>query len=337
MVNIAIIGCGSIVLWRHGPECRDDENINLKGFYDINLERAKENADKYGGKAYESYEAVLADKEIDAVIISTANKFHCDMTIQAFESGKHVLCEKPMALSVEECKKMVEASEKTGKFLMIAQSQRTDAVSRKAKELLNEYDFGKVLSFRASFATAGPDTWSVDGKNNNWFFDKNRAGFGALGDLGVHKIDLVKWLIDEDFKYVTAKVTTRTKKDSDGNLIKNDDTAYCILETETGVVGVVEAGWAHFGKSHNEVHLFCENGCMEIYTDNPAPMVKIYMKDGEEKNFDVTPGNSLMAKTFAECIMTNTKPEIDGMEGLKAINVVEKAEESSKKGIKIEL
>lgn len=336
MVNIAIIGCGSIVNWRHAPECRDDENINLMGFYNINIDKAENNAKTFGGKVYEKFEDVLADEEVDAVIISTPNKFHCDMTVRALESGKHVLCEKPMALSVEECKRMVESAEKSGKFLMIAHSQRTDAVSRKAKELLSKFDFGKVLSFRAAFANAGPDNWCIDGMNNNWFFDKNRAGFGALGDLGVHKIDLVKWLIDEDFKYVTAKVTTRAKKDSDGNLIKNDDTALCILETESGVVGVVEAGWAHFGKSHNEVHLFCENGTMEIYTDNPS-MVKIYTKDGEEKTFDITPEKSFMAKTFAECIINNTKPEIDGMEGLKAINVVEKAEESSAKGIRIEL
>ena len=176
MVNIAIIGCGSIVLWRHGPECRDDENINLKGFYDINYERAKENATKFGGKAYESYEDVLNDKDVDGVIISTANKFHCEMTVKAFEAGKHVLCEKPMALSVADCRKMIDAGEKANKFLMVAQSQRTDAVSRKAKQLLEEIDFGKVLSFKASFANAGPDNWSVDGKTDNWFFDKNRAG-----------------------------------------------------------------------------------------------------------------------------------------------------------------
>ena len=337
MVNIAIIGCGSIVNWRHAPECRDDENINLKGFYNINIDKAEKNAATFGGKVYKEFEDVLADETVDAVIISTPNKFHCDMTVRALESGKHVLCEKPMALSVEECKKMVEASERTGKFLMIAQSQRTDAVSRKAKELLDEGKLGKVLSFRASFANGGPDNWCIDGMNNNWFFDKNRAGFGSLGDLGVHKIDLVRWLIGEDFKYVTAKVGTRAKKDSEGNMIKNDDTAYCILETESGVFGVVEAGWAHFGSYQNEALLFCEKGTMEIYTDSPSPMIKISMPGGIKETYDITQGNSYMAKTFAECIINNKKPDIDGMEGLKAINVVEKAEESSNKGVRLAL
>lgn len=335
MVNIAIIGCGSIVLWRHGPECRDNENIELKGFYDINYQRAVENAEKFGGKAYKTYEAVLADKEIEAVIICTANRFHCEMTVKALESGKHVLCEKPMALTEKEAKLMVDTAEKCGKYLMIAQSQRTDVVSRKAKELLGKFDFGKVLSFRASFANAGPDGWSVDKGKNNWFFDKSKAGFGALGDLGIHKIDLLRWLLQEDISYVTATVRTLAKRDSEGNLIGNDDTALCILETESGIIGTVEAGWAHFGRIHNEVHLFCENGTMEIYTDYPAPMIKIFMASGETAEFHLTPGDSLMSANFAKCIMNNEKPEIDGVEGLKAIQIVNKCLESSEKGLRI--
>ena len=110
MKKIGIIGCGRIAQERHIPEYAENPDAELAGFYDINMERAAELADKYGGKAYASYEELLNDPKIDAVSVCAANSAHAEITIAALKAGKHVLCEKPMGVTYEECKSMTEAA-----------------------------------------------------------------------------------------------------------------------------------------------------------------------------------------------------------------------------------
>ena len=94
MVKVGIIGCGKIAQVRHIPEYLDNPNAKLTGLYDLNLQRAKELAEKYDCKSYESVEEMLADPEIDAVSVCVANHVHAEITIAALKAGKHVLCEK---------------------------------------------------------------------------------------------------------------------------------------------------------------------------------------------------------------------------------------------------
>ena len=100
MFKIGIIGCGKIAQVRHIPEYADHTQAELAGYYDLNTERAKELADRYGGTVYSSYEELLADPSIDAVSVCVANNAHAKITIEALHAGKHVLCEKPMAMDL---------------------------------------------------------------------------------------------------------------------------------------------------------------------------------------------------------------------------------------------
>ena len=117
MFNIGIIGCGKISQVRHIPEYAQNPDARLAGFFDLNKERAQELAVRYGGKAFDSYEELLADREIDAVSVCVANNVHAEITVAALKAGKHVLCEKPMAMNLKECEDMVRASKETGRFL----------------------------------------------------------------------------------------------------------------------------------------------------------------------------------------------------------------------------
>ena len=110
-MKVGIIGCGKIAQVRHIPEYLDNPQAEIAGYYDFNLERAKELADRFGGKAYETVEDLLADPEIDAVSVCAANNAHAEVTIKALNAGKHVLCEKPMATTIEDCEAMVKASD----------------------------------------------------------------------------------------------------------------------------------------------------------------------------------------------------------------------------------
>ena len=103
MFNIGIIGCGKIAQVRHIPEYAAHPQAKLWGYYDLNQDRARELAEQYGGKVYPSWRDLLADPDIHAVSVCAANNAHAEITIAALEAGKHVLCEKPMATTLEEC------------------------------------------------------------------------------------------------------------------------------------------------------------------------------------------------------------------------------------------
>ena len=124
MFGIGIIGCGKIAQVRHIPEYNDNPDAKLVAFYDLNTARAEALAEQYGGRAYESVEALLADPNVDAVSVCSANASHAEITVAALEAGKHVLCEKPMATTLADCERMVSAAKKSGKRLMIDQNQR---------------------------------------------------------------------------------------------------------------------------------------------------------------------------------------------------------------------
>jgi len=112
MIRIGIIGCGKIAQVRHLPEYAANPHVELAGYYDLNTQRAQEMAAQYGGKGYDSYFDLLNDPSIDAVSICVENRSHAEITTYALYAGKHVLCEKPMAVTLAECESMVAAAER---------------------------------------------------------------------------------------------------------------------------------------------------------------------------------------------------------------------------------
>ena len=146
MLKVGIIGCGSIAKQRHGYEYFHNSDVEIKGFYDLIPERAQALVDLYGGKVYAGVDELLADPEIDAVSVCMANAFHAEISIKALKADKHVLCEKPMAVSLEECEAMVAAAKENGKRLMIGHNQRLAPAHKKAKEILSSGALGTVTT-----------------------------------------------------------------------------------------------------------------------------------------------------------------------------------------------
>jgi len=167
--KIGIIGCGKIAQVRHIPEYAENPQAQLLGFYDLNPARAAELAKKYSGKAYASYPQLLADPQIDAVSVCTANASHAEIAIAALKAGKHVLCEKPMATTLDDCEAMVQTARETGKSLMVGQNQRLAKAHIKARNLVKDGLIGEIVSFRTTFGHGGPETWSIDPGKNVWF------------------------------------------------------------------------------------------------------------------------------------------------------------------------
>ncbi len=343
MFRIGIIGCGKIAQVRHIPEYAENPYAELAGFYDLNTQRAAELATQYGGKAYESAEAMLADPAIDAVSVCVANHAHAPITIAALKAGKHVLCEKPMATTLEECEEMVKTAHEAGKFLMIGHNQRLAKAHAVAKELIDQGMIGRIITFRTTFGHGGPETWSVDPGKNTWFFDKNKAAMGAMADLGIHKTDLIQFLTGQHVVRTTARVVTLDKKDASGQLIGVDDNAICIYEMSGGTMGTMTASWTYYGAEDNSTILYGEKGIMRIY-DDPAHSIVVKLADGTEKVYDVeqiqTNDNqtkSGVIDLWMNCLETNTPPEISGEEALYAMRAVFASLESAKAGTAVDI
>lgn len=338
MINVAIAGCGSITKYRHAPEYAADSRVTIKGFFDAMEQRAENLAEEYKCKVYHSFDEILCDEEIDAISICTANKYHAEMTIKALKAKKHVLCEKPMAISEQEALNMIETAKQENRFLMIGHNQRLNRTHKKAKQILQRGDLGKILSFRTEFAHKGPESWSADKSASTWFFDKTAAKLGAMCDLGIHKADVIRWLIDDEIVRVSAYLRSLDKKDCNGDPITLDDNGFCILESENGIIGSMIASWTNYGREENSIVLYCQNGRMRIFDDSEYSIV-IDWKNGESEYYKVeqiqTNDNqteSGVIKQFVDCIEKGISPEIDGYEGLEALKIVLACLESSQTG-----
>lgn len=336
-IKVAVIGCGSISKHRHIPEYAANDKVELVAFCDIVIERAQEYAAKYGGRAYADYKELLAAEKPDAVSICLPNHLHAPASIAAAEAGAHVLVEKPMAGSIEEAQAMIDAAKKNGVFLMVGHNQRLMPPHVKAKEILDSGVLGKVLTFRTSFGHPGPEAWSVDGRGS-WFFDKPRAIMGAMGDLGVHKSDLIRYLLNDEVAEVSAFISTLHK---DGTEV--DDNATCILRMRNGAIGTLVASWTYYRGEDNSTVIWCENGVLKIGTD-PADQVILELRDGTTARYNVgaiatneKQTTSGVIDAFVDSIVTNTPPSISGEEGMKSLHVILAAFESQASGKTIKL
>lgn len=340
-IKVGIIGCGKISQVRHIPEYEANPEAELYGLYDMNEERMQELAKEHRCKAYGSYEELLADPAIDAVSVCVANSAHAEISIAALRAGKHVLCEKPMAITLEECEAMVRTAQETGKYLMIGQNQRLAKAHKKAKELVAQGAIGRVLTFRTTFGHGGPETWSIDPGKNVWFFDKKKAAMGAMADLGIHKTDLIQYILGDTVEETQAILTTLDKRDATGSLIGVDDNAVCIYRMKGGAVGTMTASWTYYGEEDNTTVLYGTKGIMRIY-DDPVYSVQVIGADGEKVYYelDQIQTNDNQTKSgvidlFVESLVKDTPPEISGESVLSAMKAVFGSIESSETGRRI--
>jgi predicted dehydrogenase len=288
-------------------------------------------ADQIGAKAYTDYKDLLKDESIEAVSVCTPNALHAPISVDALKAGKHVLCEKPMATSTEEAEAMIVAANEAGRKLMIGHNQRFVPSHQKAKELISKGEAGKIYSFRTAFGHGGPEGWSVDGKDS-WFFKKEEAFIGAMGDLGVHKTDLMRYILGEEFVEVGAFVETSSKENADV-----DDTAVCVLKTESGTIGTLAASWS-YQKEDNSTVIYGEKAVLRLEED-PVNSLVVQYSTGEvvkyelggiQTNDDGGQSASGVIDRFVTSVLEDVPAAVPGEEAMKSLQVVLGALESSK-------
>ncbi len=251
LIKVGIIGCGGIANGKHMPSLKKVEDCEMVAFCDIIPERAEKAAKEFGtpdAKVYTDYKELLKDPEIEVVHVCTPNRAHSFITVDALEAGKHVMCEKPMAINSAEAKKMLDAAKRTGKKLSIGYQSRFRDDSQYMKAEAEAGTFGDIYYAKATaLRRRAVPTWGV-------FLNEYEQGGGPLIDIGTHALDLTLWIMNNyKPKYCVGTTYHKLNKDTEqGNAWGNwdpdkftvEDSAFGFVVMENGATIVLESAWA---------------------------------------------------------------------------------------------
>ena len=298
MKRVAVIGYGGQGAW-HCAQIMKSDVVELAGTYDIKEERrqvAKQN-DIF---VYNSNEEIFLDKNVDIVVVATPNDVHENLVISALKSGHHVICEKPVAVSVAEFDHMVGAQNKSGKLLSVHQNRRWDTDFLGVKNLIESGEIGDVIRIesRVHGSRGIPGDWRCE----------KRFGGGMILDWGVHLIDQMLQLIKEKLIYINCNTTHITNKEV-------DDGFRLEMAFESGKTAHVEVGTYNFIPMPR-FYMQCEKGSLYLSDWDHNPKVAKSTLWSEE---NVTPVQKAagITKTMAprdECtldIFELQKPDSD--------------------------
>ena len=251
VIKVGIIGCGGIATGKHMPSLAKVKDCEMVAFCDIIPERAESAAKKFGtpdAKVYVDYKELLKDPEIEVVHVCTPNRSHSYITVDALHAGKHVMCEKPMAINSAEAKKMLDAAKETGKKLTIGYQSRFRDDSQYMKKEAEDGTFGDIYYAKATaLRRRAVPTWGV-------FLNEYEQGGGPLIDIGTHALDLTLWMMDNyKPKYCVGttfhKLNGQTEAgnawgDWDPDKFTVEDSAFGFIVMENGATIVLESAWA---------------------------------------------------------------------------------------------
>lgn len=344
-LRIGMVGAGNIAK-THLDAYKKVENAEIVAICDINPETLAETAKIYGiEKTYATEAEMLANEELDACDVVVWNCSHAECTIMALNAGKHVLCEKPMATNAKEAQEMIDAAEKNNKLLMIGFVLRFGDEARIAKDFIDHDYLGDIYYSKATYLRR-------HGAPGGWFTDKKRSAGGPVIDLGVHVIDLTRYLMGKP-KAVSVFASTENKLKNRPNLKTTvgwspkgaspsdpydvEDFAVALIKYDGGQTTLLETSYSINGEEVTKKELYGTKGGMNL---NGADL-KIYT---EVNDFlaDITPDtkNYIESKDmfaaemghFVDCALNGTECIAPAKDGLEVMKILDAIYESAKTG-----
>ncbi len=353
VVKAAVIGCGGIANGKHLPALKKLPDVSVVAFCDIKPERAEKAAREYGAegaKVYTDYKALLADPEIETVHVCTPNRSHSFITVDALEAGKHVICEKPMAINSTEAKKMLDAAKRTGKVLTIGYQGRQRNDSLYMKREADEGTFGDIYYANAiAIRRRAVPTWGV-------FLDEYEQGGGPLIDIGTHALDLTLWIMNNyKPKYCVGTVYHKLNKDTNSANAWGDwdpakftveDSAFGFIVMENGATIMLRSSWALNTLDVREaVTSVCGTKAGGDMLDGGVTIngvrngrqyrTDVSMKAGSVDFFSGAAGDNpedREARLFYNAVKYGTKPSVDPEEAYCVTRILEGIYTSAKTG-----
>ncbi|UKS28944.1 Gfo/Idh/MocA family oxidoreductase [Paenibacillus sp. HWE-109] len=350
-LKAAIIGCGGIAFEKHFPALAKLKELEMVAFCDIIVDKAERAAAKHGAigaKSYYDYREILKDDAIDVIYVCTPNDSHAEISIAAMESGKHVMCEKPMAKNAAEAQAMLDAARRTGKKLSIAYQNNFRPDSRYLQQICDNGELGDIYFAKAhAIRRRGVPTWGV-------FLDQEKQGGGPLIDIGSHALDLTlrmmnnyapKCVLGSTFNKLSRKENAANFWGPwDPEKFTVEDSAFGFITMQNGATVILESSWALNSLDTLEAKTtLCgtEGGAdmrdgLRINGERMGRMFATttdmsvggvdFFEGSEESPSD------LEARMWLDCILHDTEPLVKPEQALVVTQILEAIYESSRTG-----
>jgi 1,5-anhydro-D-fructose reductase (1,5-anhydro-D-mannitol-forming) len=322
----ALIGASDIAKTRMIKAINSQPNSRVAAVFSSNADRAKAYAaENKIPKAYDNLKTLLDDPQINVVYISTTNDLHRDQALAAAAAGKHILCEKPLALSVDDARQMLKAAQAANVVLGTNHHLRNAVTHRTLRKLVKEGAIGKPLAARVFHAVYLPP------RLQGWRLSRPEAGGGVILDITVHDTDTLRFVLDSEVEDVIARSATQGL--ANGGI---EDAVMGVMYFRDGVLAQFhDAFTVKHAPTGLEIHgtegsLFAVN----VMTQDPVGRV-VLRRDSEETEIKLDPPEDLYVHSirhFNQAVMTGTQPFATGADGLRSLAVALAALESSKSG-----
>lgn len=340
-LKFSIIGCGRIS-YKHVEAIANNINdCELVAVADPVTEKTSVRANEYKEKTgcdvatYEDYKKMLDEVEIDAVVIATESGYHAEIAINCMNKGKHVIVEKPMALSTKDAEEMIRVSKENNVKLCVSHQNRFNPPIKKLRKALDEGKFGRLINATArilwtrneGYYTQAPwrGTWAQDG--------------GTLMNQCIHNIDLLQWMLGGEVDSIYAECDTFMRN------IEGEDFGAIIIRFKNGAIGMIEGSACVYPKNLEEtLSIFGETGtvCIGGLAVNKIETWKFEEEEMEEGS-DTTEdpdsvyghGHTPLFKDFIDSLREDREPLVNGKEGKKAMEIVLGAYKSRLLGEKV--
>ncbi len=346
-LRIGVIGNGGISNSVHLPAYRNIKDAEIVATCDLIPQRmdAAEEIIGHPLKKYTNYEDLIADKDIDAIDICTPNYLHSIIAVKALKANKHVFCEKPDAVSVEEVLKMQKAAEESKKVLMVMRNNRHLSTSKFLKKYIEEGKMGEIYCGRCGWIRRR----GIPGRGG-WFTTKEKSGGGPLIDLGVHMIDLAIYLMGNPKpiavsgsvfnKFANDDAESDSVHSSFGDVVENgtfdvEDLAMGFIKFDNGACLQIEFSWASNVKEEkNFVELRGTKGGLSwepnhytIFTEENGQLF-----DLEPKGSLISNGHAANLQHFVDVVLHDKKPDFVPQQGVHMIKILEAIYKSAEIG-----
>ena len=336
-LKVGIIGSGFIAE-HHATAYNALPNVEIVGISSILEEEAKKFIKKFeiSGEIYGDYKDLLK-LNCDAVSVCLPNFLHKDITLDVLNSGAHALVEKPLARTVEEGKEMLDAKKSTSKRIFYCENNIYAPIFNKIKEVIEEEEVGDIYMGRGKEQHSGP--------HSGWFYKKEKAGGGALVDLGIHDIACLVWYLDCEVEEVFCQTRTISPERGEFGICEVEDNAVGVLYFENDAQVTIEESWTAPGGYDMRFEIFGTEGQIKV-SPTFSNLISVYSEKGygyavekagstagwtfpvpaEAWNF----GYPQEIKYFMDCIIKGAEPLTTGKYGLKILQIIDAMYKSAK-------
>lgn len=325
-LKFGIIGCGRISAKHVDAIINNKDEAELVAVYDIVKELAIDRKNQYESKiknsnvkVYADYEEFLNDKNIDVVTIASISGYHANQAIDCLNHDKHVLIEKPMALSIEDADKIIKLGKEKNKKVCVSHQNRFVPTVQRLRRAVEEGRFGKIVHGSARTLWARDDDYY---RQASWRGTKELDG-GTLMNQCIHNIDLLQWMMGGEVERISSETDTFIRD------IETEDFGAVLIRFKNKAIGVVEGSVCVYPKNLEEtLSIFGEKGTVVIKNGHIEIWNFADKRDYDNAELDeANLGHTPLYKDFIDAINNNREPLVNGEEGKKAVEIILRAYE----------